>query len=105
MPGLKRRLVNTSRSLDDTRRDHQQLLQAHARLMRDHDQIIALLVALGRQSQERTLIGKPLRVSKKLAYDALRTKYHIQTTEDDDGYITITVELADPVVEASSATH
>jgi len=88
MAGLKRRLLDTSRAAKTLKIGYDDLARQHADLQRDHDAMLSLLIALARESQERALMARALKVKKSTL--AVKDGWAISTeVPDGSDYVTI----------------
>lgn len=88
MAGLKRRFIDTARAAKTLKASYEDLARQHADLQRDHDAMLSLLIALARESQERALMARPLKVKKSTL--AVKTGWAISTeAPDGSDYVTI----------------
>ena len=88
MAGLKRRLIDTSREAKSWKVSYEDLARQQADLQRDHDAMLSLLIALARESQERALMARPLKVKKSTL--AVKDGWAISTEAPEASeYVTI----------------
>ena len=99
MAGLKRRLLETSRGLTDIQSQYGRLLIAHEAIQREHDHLLALLIALARESQDRAWNPRPLRVrASTLATDA---GWAITTSTPTNDFVEIRAIAQVPAVQGA----